>query len=115
MTETKEMTKKYLGKISSVTFGKGGYQDAQFGLSLTFEGSGWGTSWFKGDWDIERSKHAKWTEEERTNRFGDLIHFMRDLFKKSKISELNQLKGIPVEATFINNTLSEWRILEEVL
>ena len=108
-------TKTYLGKISNVEFGHGGYQDAQFGLSLTFEGDGWGTTWFQGDWNIERSEYAKWTEEERTKRFGDLIHFIRDLFKKAKISEINQLKGIPVEVTFVNNTISEWRILEEVL
>lgn len=31
-----------LGKITKATFGLGGYQDAQVGLWLTFEGKGWG-------------------------------------------------------------------------
>lgn len=42
------MEKKYLGKITRVSFGLGGYQDIQFGLSVTLEGQGIGTNAFIG-------------------------------------------------------------------
>lgn len=36
------MNGKQLGKISSASFGIGGYQDAMLGLHLMFESDGWG-------------------------------------------------------------------------
>ena len=113
--KAKQNTKTYLGKISHVRFGQGGYQDSQFGLSLSFDLKGCGTTWFMGYWDLERSEYAKWTEEDRNANFAKLVNFMRDLFKKAKITEVHKLVGVPVEVTFVNEGLKEWRILEEVL
>ena len=43
---------KKLGRIVCVSFGLGGYQESQLGLSLTFEGSKdcWGCGTFIGNW-----------------------------------------------------------------
>ena len=112
---SKKNTKVYLGKICHVSFGQGGYQDAQFGLSLAFDCKSCGTNWFMGHWDMEPSQYAKWTEEDRDAYFAKLVNFMRDIFKKAKVKEVNELVGIPVEVTFVNSTLKDWRILEEVL
>ena len=44
---------KKLGKIQSVSFGLGGYQEAMLGLSVTLhsEKDHWGVADFKGTWD----------------------------------------------------------------
>lgn len=90
MSETTE-----LGKISSVKLGFGGYQDVQFGLSLTFEMPGSGVQTFI-------------TGENTLLK----IEF---LLKSAKIDDLQKLKNIPVQITFENSVLKSWRILTEVL
>ena len=42
---------KLLGKIASIHFGLGGYQDVQLGLSISLEGKNWGADTFIGIWD----------------------------------------------------------------
>jgi hypothetical protein len=109
------MTETYLGKIESIYFGYGGYQDAEIGLSITFSGNWGGVSWWKGNWSIERSERCKWTDEDRDKSFAELVHFINDTMKKAKVTRLEQLKGKPVEVTIERGTLKDWRILEEVL
>ena len=109
---------KRLGKIESVRFGLGGYQDSQLGLSVTLSASGWGVGDFKGNWDCERikwSEHCKWTEEERDKGYSETMRYLSKLLKDSKVDSVDKLKGIPVEVTFDGNMLKEWRILTEVL
>lgn len=111
---------KRLGKIKSVSFGHGGYQDAQLGLSITFESEkeGWGVGKFYGGWDAEMidcSEHAKWTETDRDKTYSDTMRFISKILKQAKVNTVDQLKDIPVECTFDFNTLKDWRILEEVL
>ena len=36
------MEDKFLGKIDSIRFGLGGYQDSMLGLHISFVGIGWG-------------------------------------------------------------------------
>lgn len=113
------MIEKYLGKITHISFGLGGYQDAQFGLFVALEGQGVGTNVFIGAWDYnwvkEPGEHAKWTEEERTKIMIELLRKVSDLLKAAKVKSVDQLKGKPVAMTFENMTLKDWRILEEVL
>ena len=108
---------KRLGKISSATFGYGGYQDAQFGLSIGIEAPGWGVGDFKGAWstDIKVDKHTQWTEEDRSKHFADTMRFLNDLLRKAKVRDVSKLRGIPVEVEFDGTLLKSWRILEEVL
>lgn len=107
--------RKELGKIQNITFGWGGYQEAEFGLSVTMGGEAWGVGSFRGTWGIARSDHAQWTEEDRVRQLGETALYVRDLLKAAKKQHVAELKGVPVECTFEGNSLKEWRILSEVL
>lgn len=110
--------RKELGKISSVSFGHGGYQDVQIGLSVSLEMGGAGVSDFKGNWSpsfIKWSPTCKWTEADRDAGFAELVRYIDKLLKQAKVSDVSKLKGIPVEVTIEGNTLKSWRILTEVL
>lgn len=109
---------KKLGKIESIRFGYGGYQDVCLGLSVTLSGDSWGVGDFKGTWDaetIECTKHCKWTEQDRTKGNDETMRFLSKLLKEAKVSSVDKLKGVPVECTFDGMMLKEWRILTEVL
>jgi hypothetical protein len=105
---------KEFGKITSAKFGWGGYQDAQFGLSLTIGGPNWGTGDFHGAWG-NRPHHADWSLEDQKKQFGDACLFLRDTLTKAKKHSVDELVGVPIEATFDSMRLTSWRILEEVL
>lgn len=109
---------KRLGKIESIKFGYGGYQDAMLGLSVTLSADGWGVSDFKGNWDVETikvSEYTQWTETDRDKGYSDTMRFISKLLKEAKVSSVDKLKGVPVEVTFDGIMLKEWRILTEVL
>jgi len=113
------MNEKVLGKITSVSFGYGGYNDAMMALNLTFEGPGFVTTWaITGGWApsiIEWTDRCKWTEEERLKQQADMVCQIDKLLKDAKINSINELKNKPVELEFEKNTLKSWRILKEVL
>ena len=111
------MNEKTLMKIESIQFGYGGYQDAMFGLTIHFSGSGCSISDFKGTWgiDTECGDRCKWTEVDRDKQFSDSVRFLNKILLDAKKRTLDQLKGVPVEVEFERNTLKNWRILTEVL
>jgi hypothetical protein len=114
------MNEKKIGKITSVQFGLGGYQDCQFGLSLTFESNKdkWGCGTFIGNWDMESikwNKESKWTEKDRSKWNDDLCRKVSKILNQAKVSDISKLKDIPVEVEFEGNMLKNWRILEEAL
>ena len=109
---------KRLGKIQSVRFGHGGYQDACIGLSVTLGDGGWGVGDFKGTWDpemVKRSEYTKWEEEDRVKGFDETMRFVSKLLKEAKVDSVDKLKNVPVEVTFDGMSLHEWRILTEVI
>lgn len=109
---------KELGKIENVRFGFGGYQDAMFGLSLTFSGAGWGICDFvSGGWQssIEGGGNCKWTEHDRNITRAAMVERIDKILTDAKVDSVDELKGKPVEVTFDGMTLKEWRILKEVL
>ena len=109
---------KRLGKIQSVRFGHGGYQDACIGLSVTLGDGSWGVSDFQGGWDpemIKHSEHSKWTEKDRSKINDETVRFVSKLLKEAKVDSVDKLNNIPIEAKFDGNMLKEWRILTEVL
>lgn len=109
---------KRLGKIKSVKFGIGGYQDCQLGIHFQLGGDYWGVGDSKSTWDPERIKcteHSKWTEEDRTKNLNDIVRYVSSLLKDAKVDNVTELEGIPVECSFDGNMLKEWRILTEVL
>jgi len=110
--------KKELAKIRSVSFGQGGYQDAQFGLNLDFEGKGIGCGAFVGggwDYSIEVDEYTKWTEEDRAKQMAEMCKTISQILRDAKCSTVDQLKNKPVELSIDVNVLRSWRILEEVL
>lgn len=111
-------TEKRLGKIEAVSFGIGGYQDAMIGLHITLTGEGWGTCTTQSAWDAELIKHTKycnWTEEERSEQYAEIVRYLSKLFKQAKVKDVQELKGILIEATFEGMSLKEWRVLTEVM
>jgi hypothetical protein len=111
-------TRTELGKIESAYFGIGGYQDAQIGLHVSLQGSGWGVCDSNCAWDAETiqwSEHCKWSEDERDARYTRIVRYISKLLKDAKVDSVDKLKGVPVEVTFDGMTLKSWRILAEVL
>jgi len=104
-----------LGKIQTASYGFGGYQDAQFGLSVTLGGEGWGVSDFWGTWAAPPAKYAKWTRHEQLEIHAKTAERIRDLCEKAKVRTVDELKNVPVQAAFDGNLLRSWRVLEEVL
>jgi hypothetical protein len=107
---------KRIGKIKSVSFGNGGYQDAMFGVSFELGGDGWGVGDFKGAWGpgID-SKNCKWTETDRSNEYAQTMRFIASTMTKARVNEIHELVNIPIEVKLDGNMLKSWRILEEVL
>lgn len=107
---------KKLGKIRSVKFGKGGYQDAIMGLTVDIDMKGSGVGHFTaGGWAISRSEYCKWTEEDRIKAHGEMLVKVTELLDQAKVDCVSQLKDVPVECTFEGMVLKSWRILEEVI
>ena len=93
--------KKYLGKISFIDLE---YLDEKFGLVISLDCNGCGTTDFIGGY-VKNIEHTSITI--CTN----IIQLMKD----ANVSNLQELKNKPIEVTFENNLLKEWRILTEVL
>ena len=100
------MENKKLGKIKSIKFGID--SDFRFGVTINLEGNGWGVSDF---WEI--------TNDTRTSRLcpksEPVCKEILYMLTQSNKSNFEDLKDIPIEVTFKNNTLDNWRILTEVL
>jgi hypothetical protein len=103
-----------LGKIRVALFGYGGYQDAQFGLTLEFEGKGWGVGTFIGPW-ARRTSGAKWTLDDQARQWAEMCAKLRDILEDAKKQHIGQLVGVPVEVTFEDRMLKDWRVLTEVM
>lgn len=109
---------KHLGKIKSLRVGMGGYQDAQFGLSvdLQFAGSTH-ISDFCGGWSqsITPTDTCQWTEADRDIGYAKVLRYMDKLCTDAKVSDVMHLVGKPVEVTLNGMILDSWRLLTEVL
>lgn len=108
---------KRLGKISSASFGKGGYDGVMVGLSLEFslDGGASGVGNFEGFWAMEPDTRAKWTSDDQIRKLGEVVMLLSRLLTQTGGRDVHDLVGIPVEVTLVNSTLQIWRILSEVL
>lgn len=107
--------RKELGKITRFDVGMGGYDDAMFGLSVTFAFQGGGVGDFIGTWAHKPDHNHKWTLEDQSRYWADMCRQMIELMRKAKVKTTAEMVGIPVEVTLDGNRLSSWRVLEEVL
>ena len=113
------MLTKHLGKISSIYFGIGGYQESMLGLHTCFTFDG-GSSICTSDasWDyhtVEHNKNTKWTEQSRLDKYAKITCSISELLSKAKVRSVSELRNMPVEITLDGMTLYSWRLLEEVL
>jgi hypothetical protein len=109
---------KRLGKIKSVRFGIGGYQDCQLGIHFDLGTDSWGVTDSKSVWDpetIKRTQHTEWSEEDRNKLMIEVMRHTSSILKDAKVTNIVDLKGKPIEVTMEGNMLKEWRILTEVL
>lgn len=104
-----------LGKIESVKYGIGGYQDAQFGLHLTISGKAWGVQTSDAFWAMEPSSRAEWGKSDQDVFFAALTRRIIALLDAAKCDSVDKLKGKPVSCVFDGNALQSWQILEDVL
>ena len=107
--------KSELGKIKSVTIGRGGYQDAMFGASFSLGGTGWGVCDFLGTWTTKVSDETKWTEADRIKVLGETMLKLISLCEDAKVSSVEKLVGVPIRVYFNGQALSHWEILKEVI
>lgn len=102
---------KKLGKIETVKFGAGGYQDAMFGLTVSMVFGDQNTC-------TDNSLTAYVPEEgqsERHFQFAERMLQVVEIIKLAKVDDIGRLRGIPIEAEFDGNALVSWRVLTEVL
>jgi hypothetical protein len=111
------MKDKMIGKIKSVRFGNGGYDDTMLGISfdLGSDKESWGVWDFKGTWNFPPDKNAKWTTESQTILWGEMVRWIGELLRDAKVSDIQKLVGKPVEVTFESNTIKSWRLLTEAI
>ena len=111
------MIEERIGKIKSVKFGFGGYDDTQFGLgvSLGSDKDSWGVGSFDGYWSMKPTTNAQWNIEDQDAGFALTCRNIMALLKDAKITDVSDLAGVPVSVTFEGNVLKSWRILTEAL
>ena len=110
---------KELGKIKSVKFGIGGYNDSQIGIHFDLRiGTSSGVMDSKSAWDLNRVKHTKhcsWSEDDLSKSYADIMRFVSNLLKDAQVTSIDQLKNIPIELEMDNMKLKSWRVLTEVI
>ena len=106
---------KHKGKISSIYFGLGGYQESMLGLHICFS--------FEmhkfictsdAYWDyysVEHTERSKWTEQSRLARYARINCNISELLNKAKVRELGQLKNKEVTLTMDGLNLYSWELI----
>jgi hypothetical protein len=102
--------RKELGKIESIDFGMGGYDDAMLGFSVTLSGDAWSVGDFKGFW----APNVRGGDD-CMGAYAEAMAWAGVLMLSAKKAKLRDLVGVPVEVTFDGNVLKSWRVLKEVL
>lgn len=105
-----------IGKIKSIRFGHGGYDDAMIGVTFDLGSeTGWGVGDFWGTWFAERSGREQWSEADRIRKLGEVAMRINALLVAAKVHDLADLKGKPIEATIEGHALKSWRVLAEAI
>lgn len=85
------------------------------GITFDIQGQGWGIGDFWGYWATKITHGTQWTEADRIKALGEVMMRLNALLQIAKVSNTNQLVGIPVEVETKDNMLVSWRVLTEVL
>ncbi len=106
---------KSIGEITHVSFGFGGYQDVQFGITVsvnTEKGCATTGRWM---WAKKPDKYTKWTIADQDKAYSEIMRYIIKLMEDAKVTNVEDLKGKPIEATWDGNWLHSMRILTEVV
>lgn len=103
-----------LGKIKDIYVGRGGYQDAMFGVTIHLETCDGSCVDFWGTWSDDKGQEEYW-KAKQVELFGQTMMRLKNLMETAKVWDIAKLKGIPVDVVFSDKRLSSWRILTEVL
>jgi len=109
------MIEKRLGKIESVEYGL--IRGFMLGIDFTFkmDGSGIGSGGCYSFNMSEHTEHCTWTIEERNAYAITIQRQIKEWLSLAKVTNVSQLKNVPIEVTMENRTFKEFRILTEVL
>ena len=99
--------------IERAEFGIGGYQDAQFGFTLSFRSEAWGIETFEGFWFGE--PRGEWDKDDQITFFGEAAKELHDALLAAKVSNVSDLVGVPAEVMVDGGRFKSWRVLTEVL
>lgn len=102
------MVEKMLGKIKKCRFG---FNECFFGLILELGSDK--NSWVTGT-SIDYNPTFK-DQEKADYTLKKSTLAIQELLRDAQVETIDQLKNKPIEATFIDNKLDSFRILEEVL
>lgn len=110
------MTDTMLGRISAISFGYGGYQGAQFGVSVTLKlAGGLGCADFRGAFPPDPKFDNPQVELSKREAIADTAIWLAGILDAAKKRTVAELPGTPIEATFDGMALKSWRVLTEVL
>lgn len=116
------MANEQLAHIASVRLGRGGYQDAMFGVSFTFRSGSMGVGDFWGfwDWSTPVSERAQWNEADRIALVAEWVERLAHVMRLAQKEEVHDLVGVPVALSFergpvLGGQLTSWRVLTEVI
>lgn len=113
-TEENQNIQKVLGKIQDVSFGH--ISDYEVGLCITFKTSAGNVQFSQTFFNVSVSSEGKeWEEEDRTEKYAEIVKTISVLLSTAKVSDIKDLVGIPVEVSFNGSLMESWRILVEVL
>lgn len=109
------MINKMFGKIVSAEFGT--VQDRPFlmGLKLEFRLSDGTVIGNGGKCIISVATAHELSGAERRKRITAMVDAIREILKDSKVNNISELIGKPVEVTMENDIYKDFRILTEVL
>ena len=109
-------SKKILGKISKVNYGRVSDYPFLFGLKLEFK---LGDGSYIGDgskYTINMSKSCRWeTSSARREAIEEKMDHICELLEEAKVDDISDLVNIPVEVTITDGIFGDFRILTEVL
>jgi hypothetical protein len=108
------MVKKELGKITSVRLGKGGYDDACFGITFQLRFGGYATTDLKGQW-ANYKEGSSYSKEKWEQGYLETMLFIHKIMSEAKVDDLNKLVNTPIEVTSEGMKMVSWRVLTEVL
>ena len=103
------------GKISSIYFGLGGYQESMLGLHICFSFEMHKFIYTSdASWDyysVPHTDRSKWTEQARLDKYASITCSISELLAKAKVRDTGSLKNKEVTLTMDGLQLYSWELV----